>query len=448
MLKRLILVLSLFSPVLAQERLSNGEARQLAEHMRSDIVQQYGQIRPLANEVAQVFQQVAAHARRRDVAYRVSLVEDPTINAYALPDGQVVFFSGLVQRLGNRDAMAFVASHEVAHIEHYHTQQRIAQQTVLGTLLGALVGREEFWVQALAGLSGQLVSAGYSRDLEAEADREGMDLLVRSGFDPQGGLLTMKMFKDLEAQSSGIQIFPTHPAAEDRYNEVLGWFDAHDYPLPALALLDASLSTRQLVAQTGTQAQSLYQHVRNRPLGPGEGPARQALLGLAESLNNLQLLQAQNDPEAMNCLRAVGDNAEDFATHSKLLNVEGEHRQLVVSLSRQARQLERQVLLEQAQRCDTVAQYLLARLRRKGVHSLALQGLAESTHNYLLTLRQGVIDRSRVQDLQDALASFQRALPTLGLDTRYRSLVDSLTEETQVAVAAGLQPVPLTRSEP
>ncbi|HXE73362.1 MAG TPA: M48 family metallopeptidase [Candidatus Nitrosotenuis sp.] len=231
-MKRLsiLAVLMLLAAAPARADLTADQRSQLSEQMLAEIVKVNGPVQPLDDRarVAQVFYSIASLSQRPEIHYRVSVVEKPDINAYSLPDGRVVFFRGLLDSLPRDDdnALAFVAAHEIAHIERRHAERTVENRVATGLpivivarILGG--GRGKEWVGALGGLAFGLVTSGYSRELETEADRRGFELMQKAGYDPNGALVVFKLFKEHEGH--GLKVFPSHPDPDDRYRNVVAW---------------------------------------------------------------------------------------------------------------------------------------------------------------------------------------------------------------------------------
>ncbi len=146
------------------------------------------------------------------------------LNAYCMPGGKIMVYSGLITTLQLTDAeIAAVMGHEIAHALREHAAERIsraqAQQLAIGaTAVGAsiLAGRD---LTPYAGLADQAATVAFqlpnSREHEAEADRIGMELMARAGYNPQGAVSVWK--KMLGAGGSEPPKFlSTHPPRSDR----------------------------------------------------------------------------------------------------------------------------------------------------------------------------------------------------------------------------------------
>lgn len=286
----LLALLLLLPAAPAQAELGPNEREQLSELMLGQIVKVHGRPEPAPRNTraAQVFHTVAAQASRTNVQYRLQVVESDQVNAYALPDGRIVFFTGLLDALPDQDLspLAFVAAHEIAHVEKRHAERLFQRKLATMVLVRLLTRNSEDWVQLMGGFAYNLFASGYSREMEAEADREAMELMRRSSYDPHGALKTLALFRD--SSGRGLRFFPTHPDPADRYKDAVAWIKGND-PSSPLFLAETLDRMRQEARQADSLAQSLWDTVRNQPLAPEErdAEARRALLTLAESTHNL-----------------------------------------------------------------------------------------------------------------------------------------------------------------
>jgi predicted Zn-dependent protease len=186
--------------------------------------------------VNRVGERVAARAHRR-LPFRFHLVADTNlINAFALPGGHVFVGQGLLDRMTSEDELAFVLGHEIEHIDHYHAVERVQLQAQLKNLNLDLVA-------ALAELPISLWEAGYSKDEELEADREGLRLAVAAGYSAQGALKMLERWTRLHSEYVIHAQAPIDELSEVAIEGLQGYFRSH--PLPSERLAQA----RQVIAQ-------------------------------------------------------------------------------------------------------------------------------------------------------------------------------------------------------
>ncbi len=194
---------------------------------RSENLQRY---------VNRVGRWLAMHTERPDLPWTFGVLDTDTINAFAMPGGTVLVSHGLVKRLQSESELAGVLAHEIAHVVKRH--QLAAIQSSAGSDAWSGVGKELAMQRAgrggdVMGLKSQLASAGVDlvkngfflkpldRSMEYEADRLGVVIAARGGYDPYGLVAVLTMLSQVKADDSGPSIlFSTHPGPGDRISEL------------------------------------------------------------------------------------------------------------------------------------------------------------------------------------------------------------------------------------
>ena len=155
--------------------------------------------------------------------YRFFVVEDPQLNAFAVPGGSIYLFTGLIERAKSTDEFAGVLGHEIVHIKGRHMARSSGLDaiSVLSLLATVLLARSGSGAQA-AGVVGQAVAAtrqaAYSRQLEMESDTLGTRYMAAAGFDPRGTLAFLKTM-DQERALNPIDVpayILSHPLTQER----------------------------------------------------------------------------------------------------------------------------------------------------------------------------------------------------------------------------------------
>jgi predicted Zn-dependent protease len=164
------------------------------------------------------------HASELDnYSWEFSLVKENSVNAFAMPGGKVVIYSGLLPVTQTEEALAVVVGHEIAHVIARHSGERMSQQIALqygGSIAGELLGNSQITQQlgsAVFGLGAQYgVMMPYARTQEYEADEIGLILMAIAGYDPRAAV----PFWTRMAQNSGGGRMPefmsTHPSDSKR----------------------------------------------------------------------------------------------------------------------------------------------------------------------------------------------------------------------------------------
>jgi predicted Zn-dependent protease len=173
-----------------------------------------------AAQVDEVGRRLAAVSGRRDFQWQFALLQGKEVNAFALPGGKTAVYTGLLPVAADTNGLAVVMGHEIAHAIARHGAERMSQGQLVeigGAVVGAAAGESAGLAMAAYGLGSQLgVMLPFSRSHEAEADRIGLILMARAGYDPRGALA---FWDRMEAQNRGgspPEFLSTHPGYETR----------------------------------------------------------------------------------------------------------------------------------------------------------------------------------------------------------------------------------------
>ncbi len=145
------------------------------------------------------------------------------MNAYCMPGGRIMVYSGLIDKLDLTDAeLATVLAHEVAHALREHTRERVSraygQQLVLQGV-AAVTGVSETTANMANMIAQVTFQLPFGRDQESEADTVGLELMARAGYDPRAALTLWN--KMAAAERSGTPKFlSTHPSPKDRTKDI------------------------------------------------------------------------------------------------------------------------------------------------------------------------------------------------------------------------------------
>jgi predicted Zn-dependent protease len=194
----------------------------------------------LENYVRRVGDSVALHAHRR-LPYTFHVVPDRAmINAFSLPGGPVFVGEGLLDLMTSEDQLANVLGHEIEHIDHYHCAERVQVEARFRNLNLDILG-------ALLQIPFSVWEAGYNKDEELEADREGMRLAVLGGYSPYGAVTLFEKFSKLRSEYVIHARSPEDELSQLAIQSLEGYFRSH--PLPSERLAQAN----SLIAQEGWQ---------------------------------------------------------------------------------------------------------------------------------------------------------------------------------------------------
>jgi len=164
---------------------------------------------------------LAPHAARQDVEFTVHVVDSPVTNAFALPGGTIVVYTGLIAAADDADQVAGVLGHEMAHVTMRHGLERVAQAAGLGTAIHLLLGDAQGMIATSAELF-QLASINsYSRAQEDAADSEGVRMLHAAQIDPAALARFFDRLREEHGDVPGVMSWmSTHPAHQDRVDRI------------------------------------------------------------------------------------------------------------------------------------------------------------------------------------------------------------------------------------
>lgn len=164
---------------------------------------------------------------RRDAPgwkWEVNVISSNELNAFCMPGGKIVFYSGLITRLNlSDDEIAIVMGHEISHALREHSREQVSQAVAAQTAIGigaVLLGLGDGTADLANTAYEAFIATKFSRVDENEADRIGLELTARAGYDPRAGVsLWQKMMK---ANQGGLQpeFLSTHPAEANRVKEI------------------------------------------------------------------------------------------------------------------------------------------------------------------------------------------------------------------------------------
>jgi predicted Zn-dependent protease len=209
-------------------RLSDEQEIRIGRDLAANYSGALGKLTPeeeaLQKYVRRVGGTVSAHAHRH-LDYNFHLIPDHNmINAFSLPGGPVYIGEGMLDQMETEDELASILGHEVEHIDHYHCIERMQIEAKLKNLNLEIVG-------ALVQIPLEFWQVGYHKDEEFEADREGVQLAVASGYSPYGAVT---LFTRLAKLCNEYVIHAQSPAEELSalaIQSLTGYFRSH--PLPS-----------------------------------------------------------------------------------------------------------------------------------------------------------------------------------------------------------------------
>jgi predicted Zn-dependent protease len=215
----------------------------LREHQR--ILAAYGGVYndpKLQAMLEQTVERLVAASERPDLHYRVTMLNSQSINAFALPTGQLYVTRGLIALANDESELASVLAHEMGHVLARHAairEEQAKQAALVGRVVSDVISDPEAGALALA--KSKLTLASFSRAQELEADGIGIGIASRAGYDPYGAarfLTSMERNSELRPQQNGAPIDPrapdflsSHPSTPERVSNAIA--NARQYSGPS-----------------------------------------------------------------------------------------------------------------------------------------------------------------------------------------------------------------------
>ncbi|MBI5493262.1 MAG: M48 family metallopeptidase [Deltaproteobacteria bacterium] len=175
-----------------------------------------------------VGERIAAAVDKPQYQWEFALIDEDTVNAFALPGGKVAFYDGILPICQDENGIATVMGHEVAHVLARHGAERLSQEQIVSVgqmaLLAALLGRSPEAQDAMMrayGLGAQVgVLLPYSRKHELEADEIGLILMAKAGYDPHAAVAFWKRMNEAKKGGGPPEFLSTHPSDEKRIERI------------------------------------------------------------------------------------------------------------------------------------------------------------------------------------------------------------------------------------
>ncbi len=170
-------------------------------------------------------------------AWEVNVITSKDVNAWCMPGGKMAVYTGLIEQLKvTDDELAAVMGHEIAHALREHGRERASQQAAQSAVIGigaALLGIGDAGAGLANIVADVTIGLPYSREFEVEADRIGVELAARAGYDPRSAV-TLWQKMEQTGGSAPPQFLSTHPSPQNRAR------DLTDYSARVMPLYEAA----------------------------------------------------------------------------------------------------------------------------------------------------------------------------------------------------------------
>ena len=174
----------------------------------------------LQKYVNKVGRWVASQSERENLPWKFGVIDSADLNAFAMPGGYVLITKGLYQKLQNEAQLASVLGHEIAHVVKKHQLKVLQKQQLLNLGAGKLTdlfGKKDKLAKKVVGTGAEISARGLDKDAEFEADRMGMVLAARAGYDAFSLAEVLQTMSQTSASDGSVALlFKTHPHPDER----------------------------------------------------------------------------------------------------------------------------------------------------------------------------------------------------------------------------------------
>lgn len=180
-------------------------------------------------DINKIFEKLISTAPNSAYKFSFSVVKSNVVNAFALPGGNVVVYSGLIEKTERSEQLAGVLAHEIQHVLNRHGMESLVKNYSLGLLISAVSG-DTSGVKTTLNLAKFLGLMKYSRESEEEADVKGIKMMKEAKLDPNGMVEFFEIIKKSSFNiSKSLEYVSTHPQTESRIETLKGYTKDIDY---------------------------------------------------------------------------------------------------------------------------------------------------------------------------------------------------------------------------
>ena len=237
--------LALVVPRAVDERIGEAAYQQLTLAMREDrdrtrALQEFGDRLRLSPSYAPTYH----------------VVQDDQVNAFALPGGHIVVFTGILDKMDSAEELAALLAHEATHVEERHSTRMMARSMAGYLFLSLLIGDVNAVVAVVAENANALRNLGYGRGLESEADSVGQQRLWENGVDPQAMVKLLELLqREAMDMPDQMAFLSSHPLTSERIAAARA--RAGELGVPAAPNTDLDALFRRLVAGGGQDLEEI-----------------------------------------------------------------------------------------------------------------------------------------------------------------------------------------------
>ena len=196
---------------------------QSAPQMAAEFGGEYGDAK-VQNAIKTIGKKLVQSTQASQSPYQFDfhvLADPQTVNAFALPGGQIFITVGLLKRLENENQIAGVLGHEIGHVINRHSAEHMSKQGLLqgivqGVAVGASDGGNGMGTAQIAQYIGSIVNMKFGRDDELESDKYGLHYMHEAGYQPEQMIRVMEILNEASGGKRQSEFASSHPSSENR----------------------------------------------------------------------------------------------------------------------------------------------------------------------------------------------------------------------------------------
>ena len=192
--------------------------KQIGESAMRDVLARQEVVRegPVVDAVKEMTTRLADQIASSPYQFTVTVVKSTVVNAFALPGGSVVVFTGLIKEAKSPEEVAGVLGHELNHVLQRHGMERIVKTLGVMAVAAILFGDQQGLIGLAKQLGVEIITLKYNRDQETEADLTGLRLLQKARVDPAGMIAFFERLAQSEKEQQRVELLSTHPMSTSR----------------------------------------------------------------------------------------------------------------------------------------------------------------------------------------------------------------------------------------
>jgi Zn-dependent protease with chaperone function len=192
--------------------------KQIGESAMQDLLAREEVVRegPVVDAVKAMTARLTEQVANSPYHFTVTVVKSPVVNAFALPGGSLVVFTGLIKEAKSPEEVAGVLGHEINHVLRRHGMERIVKTLGIMAVAAIVFGDQQGLIGLAKQLGIEIVTLKYNRDQETEADLTGLRLLHKAKVDPAGMIAFFERLAQSEKDKQRVELLSTHPMSTAR----------------------------------------------------------------------------------------------------------------------------------------------------------------------------------------------------------------------------------------